>query len=129
MSKIVSIFSSSFNKFLEEKDQNMHLNDTFPLKIAKISLQKLNFLGVRLPNSTFCMCMVFYSTLHYHPHPHLKMNLQLNLGAFCCLMPVNTNTIKMVRFICGFIDLNANIFITVILINIHVSSLAVNCQW
>ena len=36
---------------LEEKDQNIHLNDEFPLKIASISLQKQNFLGMRFPNS------------------------------------------------------------------------------
>ena len=55
LSKIASKcnFFTNFQNFLEEIDQNIHLNDEFPLKIAKISLQKLNFLGMRFPNSTF----------------------------------------------------------------------------
>ena len=46
-------------KFLEEKDQNIHLNEKFPLKIANLSLQKKKYIkeknipGMRLPNSTF----------------------------------------------------------------------------
>ena len=41
-SKIVSKcnFFTNFQIFMKEKDRNIHLNDTFPLKIAKISLQK-----------------------------------------------------------------------------------------
>ena len=33
-----------FQKCLEEKDRNIHLNDKFPLKMAKIILQKQYFL-------------------------------------------------------------------------------------
>ena len=44
--------------FLLENDINNHLNDQFTLKIANISLQKQNFLGMRFPNSTFCPCIV-----------------------------------------------------------------------
>ena len=40
-----------------ENDRNSHLNGKFPLKIAKISLQKQNFLGIKFPHSTFCPCM------------------------------------------------------------------------
>ena len=49
----------NFQIFLEEKDRNIHLNHEFPLKIAKISLQQLNFMGMRIPNSTFCPCMLY----------------------------------------------------------------------
>ena len=51
------IFFTHFQIFLPEKDTNIHLNDKFPLKIAKISLQKQNFPGIRFPNSTICPCM------------------------------------------------------------------------
>ena len=34
------IFFTNFQTFLEEKYQNIHLNDKFALKIANISLQK-----------------------------------------------------------------------------------------
>ena len=44
-------FSDAFVKI------KINLNDKFPLKIAKISLQKHNFPGMRFPNSTFCPCM------------------------------------------------------------------------
>ena len=48
---------TNFQRFLEEKDQIIHLNDKFPLKITNISLQKQNFPGMRFPNSTFCPCI------------------------------------------------------------------------
>ena len=49
---ISSKFASK--RFLEEKDKNIHLlNDRFTLKIAKISLQKQNFPGMRFLNSAF----------------------------------------------------------------------------
>ena len=38
-----SKFVTNFQKFLKEKDQNIHLNDKFALKITNISLQKQNF--------------------------------------------------------------------------------------
>ena len=39
-------------RFDKEKKQNIHLNNTFSLKTAKISLQKQHFPGIRFPNST-----------------------------------------------------------------------------
>ena len=42
-----------FRFFCKKKDRNINLNDEFPLKIATLSLQKLNFLGMRFPSSTF----------------------------------------------------------------------------
>ena len=53
----MSFFFTNFQIFLEEKDQNIHLNDIFPLKIAKMSLQNHNFPGMRFPNFTFGPCM------------------------------------------------------------------------
>ena len=51
-------YFTNFQIFLWQKDRNIHLRDKFPLKIAKIFLQKQDFfLGMRLPNSTFCPCM------------------------------------------------------------------------
>ena len=55
--KNVIFFFTNFQNFLEEKDQNIYRNGKFHFKIANISLQKLNFPGMRLPNSTFCPCM------------------------------------------------------------------------
>ena len=50
---------TNFQNFLEEKYQNIHLNDKIPLKIANnISLQKLNFPVMRFPNSAFFPCMI-----------------------------------------------------------------------
>ena len=49
----INFFFTNFQKFLEEKNQNIHLNDEFPLKIANISLQKQNFPGMRFPNPHF----------------------------------------------------------------------------
>ena len=46
-------FFTNFQNFFEEKDQNIHLNDEFPLKIADISLQNRNVPGMRLTNSAF----------------------------------------------------------------------------
>ena len=34
------IFLHIFRSFLEEKDQNIHLNDKFPLNIANVSLRE-----------------------------------------------------------------------------------------
>ena len=34
---------TNFQNFLEEKDQNIHLNDKCPFQIANIPLQKQNF--------------------------------------------------------------------------------------
>ena len=48
-------FVTNFQKSLEEKDQNINLNDKFPLKIANLSLQKQNFPGIRFTNSAFSM--------------------------------------------------------------------------
>ena len=53
-----SEFFTHFQKSLEEKDLNIHLNDKFPLKLANIPLQKQNFPGMRFPNSAFFPCMV-----------------------------------------------------------------------
>ena len=65
-SKIAStnliIFFRNFQQFSEEKNQNIHINDKFPLKIANTSLQKKNFPGMRLPNSTFFPYMFLFST-------------------------------------------------------------------
>ena len=44
---------------LYEKDRNIHLNDQFPLKIAKIFMQKQNFPGMSVPNSTLCFPCMF----------------------------------------------------------------------
>ena len=59
LSKIASkmYFFYKFSEFFVRKRPNIHLNDEFPLKIANISLQKLNLLGMRFPNSTCCSCM------------------------------------------------------------------------
>ena len=40
-------FFTNFQKCLEEKDQNIHLNDKFPLKIANIP--KAKFPGNEIP--------------------------------------------------------------------------------
>ena len=92
-----------FQNVLREKDRNIHLNNTFPLKIARISLQKQNFQGMRFPNSTFCpcvhlhisnsfvpeICCSIYPVIHHH-YFHLHMHsgtlayLFLN---FVCIIP------------------------------------------
>ena len=51
---VYAVERRKYVRFLEEKDQNIHLNYKFsPFKIANTSLQKQNFPGMRLPNSTF----------------------------------------------------------------------------
>ena len=53
-----NMVTNKFSDFFTRKThQNIHLNDKFPLKIAKISLQKQNFPGMKLPNSKLFPCM------------------------------------------------------------------------
>ena len=49
LSKIWFVSSSNIQPYLEEKDQNIHLNDQLFFKIAKISLQKHKFPGNKIP--------------------------------------------------------------------------------
>ena len=80
-------FFTHFQKFLEEKDQNIHLNDKFPLKIANTSLQKLNFRIMRFPNSAFFPCMTF-------PHVDRICNT-LNIITICAMHPTPSDCFEM----------------------------------
>ena len=57
-------FFYKFSECLEEKDQNVHLSDKFPLKIANISLEKR-----RLPQhihllTFFCFFVLRWLNMH-----------------------------------------------------------------
>ena len=49
-----SMVKISVNNFVLEKDRNSHLNDAFPLKIVKISLQKIS----KIPYLFQCMMVI-----------------------------------------------------------------------
>ena len=62
-------FFTNFQTFLLENDRNIHLNDKFPLKIAKHFLLKQYFPGIRFPNSTFCPCIPNNPTISITVYP------------------------------------------------------------
>ena len=71
-------YFANFRHFcIKEKDQNIPYK--FPLKIANISLQKQNFPGMRLPNSTFFPCMIMFQR-NFCNLPVRKKRLKSRLG-------------------------------------------------